>query len=246
MASMSPASTASAKLPTTSRSRPAFGSGARSRPAAGRRDSNAARARRSRLLTEVGGGIEHLGDLLGAEAEHVAQHEHRSLLRREVLEADDERQGDRLLGLVARLGSGGFVRDAIEQRIGVGLEPDRLGPARGLGHLGHAAASLPGGGGSHGGHPASDSWRSGTARHGPTRVARTARARATRRAASPGAGPRRPARSRRSGRCAAGAHAGRGRSARGTRPRRRRAHGPRSARSRSHPLTGSSFRRHLQ
>ena len=82
-------------------------------------------------------GLEHLGDLGGAEAEHVAQHEHRALLRREVLEADDERQRDRLLGLVARLRSGRVVGDALEQHVGVGLEPDRLAAARRLGHLGH-------------------------------------------------------------------------------------------------------------
>ena len=137
MPSMSPVSTASAKRPTMSRSSLEFGSGARSRPAAGRRDSNAARARRSRLLTDGLAGLEHLGDLGGAEAEHVAQHEHRALLRREMLEADDERQRDRLLGLVARLRSGSLVRDPLEQDVGVGLEPDRLAPAGRLGHLGH-------------------------------------------------------------------------------------------------------------
>ena len=74
----------------------------------------------------MSGGVEYLGDLLGAEAEHVAQHEHRALLRREVLKADDERQRDRLFGLVARLRSGSVVRDALDQDVGVGLEPDRL------------------------------------------------------------------------------------------------------------------------
>ena len=137
MASMSPASTASAKLPTTSRSSLEFGSGARSRPAAGRRDVE----RRTRAAQEAvdrgGGGIEHRGDLLGAEAEHVAQHEHRALLRREVLQADDERQRDRLFGLVARLRSGSLVGDAVEQDVWVGLEPDRLAVAGRLGHLGH-------------------------------------------------------------------------------------------------------------
>jgi hypothetical protein len=37
------------------------------------------------------------------------------MLRREVLKADDERQRDRLFGLVARLGPGSFVGDALEQ-----------------------------------------------------------------------------------------------------------------------------------
>ena len=189
-------------------------------------------------------GLEHLGDLRGAEAEHVAQHEHRALLRREVLQADDERQRDRLLGLVARLRSGSLVRDALEQDVGVGLEPDRLARSGSARASRSSAAGPPGGAGSPAGRPASGWWRSGTARRGPTRAPRTARGRATRRAASPGAGPRRPAPSRRSGRCAAGAHAGRGRSARGTRPRRRRAHGRGSARSRSHPRTDSSFHPH--
>jgi hypothetical protein len=95
--SMSPASTASAKLPTTSRSSLEFGSGARSRPAAGRRDWKG-RTRAAQEAVDRGlAGIEHLGDLPGAEAEHVAQHEHRALLRREMLTADDERQRDRLL-----------------------------------------------------------------------------------------------------------------------------------------------------
>jgi hypothetical protein len=72
-------------------------------------------------LTEGLGGIEHLGDLPGAEAEHVAQHEHRALLRWKVLKADDERQRDRLFGLIESLGSGSFVRDALDQEVGVGL-----------------------------------------------------------------------------------------------------------------------------
>src|SRR5919204_33048 len=72
-----------------------------------------------------------------AEAEDIAQHEHGALLRREALKADDERERYRLLGLVARLRSGGLVRDALEQDVRVRLKPDRLGPARRLGHLGH-------------------------------------------------------------------------------------------------------------
>ena len=208
MPSMSPFSTVSAKRPTRSRSSLEFGSGARSRPAAGRRDSNAARARRSRLLTDASLVSSISATSAGAVAQHVAQHEHRALLRREMLKADDERQRDRLLGLVARLRSGSLVRDPVEQDVGVGLEPDRLAPAGRLGHLGHRAGP-PGGAGSPAGRPASGWWRSGTARRGPTRAPRTARGRATRRAASPGAGPRRPAPSRRSGRCAAAARAGR-------------------------------------
>ncbi len=78
-------------------------------------------------------GLEHLGDLGGAVAEHVAQDEHRTLLRREVLQADDEGQCDRLPGLVASLGAGSRVGDPLEEHVGIGLEPDRLVPARRLG-----------------------------------------------------------------------------------------------------------------
>ena len=137
MPSMSPFSTVSAKRPTRSRSSLEFGSGARSRPVAGRRDSNAARARRSRLLTDASLVSSISATSAGAVAQHVAQHEHRALLRREMLKADDERQRDRLLRLVARLRSGSLVRHALEQDVGVGLEPDRLAPAGRLGHLGH-------------------------------------------------------------------------------------------------------------
>src|SRR5205823_3360016 len=88
--------------------------------------------------------LEHLGDLAGAEAEDIPQHEHGSLLRREMLKTNDECQGYRLLGLVAGLRSGSFVRDSIEEHVGIGLEPDRLAPA-----------CLAGGAGSHASRPAS-------------------------------------------------------------------------------------------
>ena len=81
--------------------------------------------------------LEDLRDLLGAEAEHVAQHEHGTLLGREVLKARDERERDCLLGLVACVGAGGVGRNVIQQDVGVGLEPDRLAPAGRLGRLGH-------------------------------------------------------------------------------------------------------------
>jgi len=54
-----------------------------------------------------------------------------------MLKARDERQRDRLLGLVARLRSGSLVRDALEQDVRKRLEPDRLAVAGWLGHLGH-------------------------------------------------------------------------------------------------------------
>ena len=77
-------------------------------------------------------GVEHLRDLGGAVAEHVAQHQHGPLLRRHPLQAGDEGEADRLLRLVAGVGPGGAVGQALEQRVGVGLQPDRLGPARRL------------------------------------------------------------------------------------------------------------------
>jgi hypothetical protein len=67
--------------------------------------------------------------LVGAEAEHVAQHEHRALRRREMLKADDERERDRLFGLVASLGSGRLVRNALEQNVRERLKPDRVAVA---------------------------------------------------------------------------------------------------------------------
>src|SRR3954465_15070990 len=57
-----------------------------------------------------------------------------------MLEADDERQRDRLLGLIARLRSRRVVRDALEQDVWVGLKPDRLAVAGWLGHLRDALA----------------------------------------------------------------------------------------------------------
>jgi hypothetical protein len=109
---MSPASKASAKRPTISRSHLEFGSGGRSRPAAGRRVSNAARAAQQAVDGWLG-RIEHFGDLAGAEPEHITRHEHCALLWREARKADDEGKRDRFSGFVARLGSGSFVRDAL-------------------------------------------------------------------------------------------------------------------------------------
>ena len=71
--STSPLSTASAKRPTISRSSFESGIGARSRPVAGRRDSNAERARRSRLLTDASLLSSIVGDLAGPIPEDVAE-----------------------------------------------------------------------------------------------------------------------------------------------------------------------------
>jgi hypothetical protein len=136
MPSTSPLSTAAAKRPTSSRSRWERGSGARSRLPLGRRACSVARALQ-RALDRGLAAVEHVRHLGGVEAEHVAQHQHGALARREVLECRDERQRYRLAGLVARLGRGRAVRHAFEQHVRVGLQPDRLGPAGGLGWLEH-------------------------------------------------------------------------------------------------------------
>ena len=75
-------------------------------------------------------GLERLADLLGGEAEHLAQDQHRPLARRQVLHRGDEGELDRLALLVAGVGGGVAVLD-LERLVGVGLEPDLLGrPAR--------------------------------------------------------------------------------------------------------------------
>ena len=102
------------------------------------RASSAARARCRALLTEASVVVQHLRHLGGAVAEHVAQHQHRPLPGRHPLQAGDEGEPDRLLGLVAGVGAGGAVGQALEQRVGVRLQPDRLAPARRLRRVGRA------------------------------------------------------------------------------------------------------------
>ena len=50
------------------------------------------------------GGVERLRHLVRREAEHLAQDQHRALVRGQVLERRDERQLDALAQLVARAG----------------------------------------------------------------------------------------------------------------------------------------------
>jgi hypothetical protein len=137
---MSPASKASARRPTISRSRLEPGrrrSFASDRGQAGfERGARAAQQAVGRGLA----GVEHLGDLGGAKTEHVAQHEYGTLLGREMLKARDERQRDRLLGFVARVGPRGVVGDAVKRNIREGFEPDRLRPAGRFRHLSHPLA----------------------------------------------------------------------------------------------------------
>jgi hypothetical protein len=77
-------------------------------------------------LDRVHAAVEHLGDLRGVEAEHVAKHERCSLSGWEVLERCDERQLDRFSGLIARVGSRRSVEDALQQNVWVGLDPGGL------------------------------------------------------------------------------------------------------------------------
>jgi hypothetical protein len=79
-------------------------------------------------------GAQH-ADLSGAEAEHVTEHERGGLAGRQALYPRDEGQFDRLGGLIARLGARRGVADALEQRVGVRLQPGDLAAASGLGRL---------------------------------------------------------------------------------------------------------------
>ena len=218
MPSMSPRSAASTKRRTSSRSRAELGSGARSRAPAGRRVSSVARARCSAALTEAS-PFEHVRHLGAMKAEDVAQHESGALAWREMLKRRDEREPDSLAQLVARLRRG--VRCRRRRRAGRrDRARARSGRRGGSARAAHPSAAPPAG--VVGGRAAcsgSGSSRCGTARRATMPAPRSARVRARRRAGSPGAGLRRPARSRRFGSSGARPRAGRGRSARGTRPR---------------------------
>ena len=98
------------------------------------RDSNADRARRSRLLTDAS-LVSSMSATSRRGTRGRREHEHRALLRREMLQADDERERDRLLRLVARLRSRASSGSP-PAGVLVGLQPEHLAPARRLGHLG--------------------------------------------------------------------------------------------------------------
>jgi hypothetical protein len=130
-ASMSSATQASAKRRTSSRSPSGACSGARCRPCAPCSCSIVERARLRALFHRVFAATEHVCDLGGVEAEHVAQQQRGALPWGERLERGDKRELDRLAGLVARFGSGRRVDDPFEQRVGIRLEPGRVGhPSR--------------------------------------------------------------------------------------------------------------------
>ena len=169
---------------------------------------------------------QHVRHLRRPEAEHVPEHEHRPLPRRQVLHRGDERQRDRLLGLVPRLRARRPSRAAPSSSAsGIRLKPQRLAPPSRLGgHERRPGRLRP--------RPAAagpqrvqapvgrDPVQPGTQRR-PALVADPARARPP--AVSPAARPRRPAPNRGSGSSAAAARPGTGRSARRTpgRPRPR-------------------------
>ena len=134
---MSAASKASLKRASSSRC--AGVSGTAPPPAGSAIDSIAARARCRALLAEATRGVEHLGDLGRAVPEHVAQHQHRPLAGRDPLQAGDEGEADRLLGLVAGVGPLCPVGQPLEQGVGIGLEPDRLAAPGRLRRPGRAA-----------------------------------------------------------------------------------------------------------
>jgi hypothetical protein len=73
---------------------------------------------------------------LAPNPSNVAQHQHRPLARGEALQPRDERERDRLLGLIARVGPGRAVGDPFEHQVRVGLEPERLGDPRRRGQVG--------------------------------------------------------------------------------------------------------------
>ena len=83
---------------------------------------------------------EHLRDLGGVEAEHLAEHENRPLARREMLERGHERKRDRLLGVVAGCG-----RAAVEIRRAShpGRARARAAPGSRVGSGRSAAAPAP-------------------------------------------------------------------------------------------------------
>jgi glutathione S-transferase len=72
--------------------------------------------------------LEDRGGFVGGEAEHVAQHERCALLRRQLLQRDDERELDRFALLVACFRSGSGIR---KRAVRVRLEPAGLDGAAG-------------------------------------------------------------------------------------------------------------------
>jgi hypothetical protein len=88
------------------------------------------------------GGVEDASGFGGPEAEDVAEDERAPLAWWEVLERGHECERDGFARFVACLGPGCVVVWAVEQDVGVGLEPDRLAAAGGLGWFDHGLVLL--------------------------------------------------------------------------------------------------------
>ena len=146
-------------------------------------------------------GVEQLGDLLRLPAQHLAQDEHRSLARRQVLERGDEGEADRL----ARDGHlGGVAAGRHDACVGDRLDPGRFGERRRAAACRRSAArrgpSVGRGAGCAPSMSGRRSSRSGTARSAGTSGPRTSRTLARRARASPARRPRPRTPSRASGR----------------------------------------------
>ena len=85
------------------------------------------------------GRVEHVGHLVGVESEDVAQDEHGELARRQDLKGGHEGQRDGFGLLVAGLRAGRHVDRALEEGVGIRLEPHDLAEPGRLGrfNLGH-------------------------------------------------------------------------------------------------------------
>src|SRR6266702_2131356 len=131
IAATSPRSNASAKRAVICCSR---GAGQRGLVAPARRQVAGDRGPGSleQVVRGVQGAAEDGRRLGGAEPEHVAEHQGGALPGREVLQGGDEGQRHRFPDLIPRLGSRGGIRQVAEQRVGVGLQPQRLAAAGGL------------------------------------------------------------------------------------------------------------------
>ena len=212
--STSPPANAAAKREATSRSFKDRGSGARSRSGPGSRRFHGGPRPLQRAVHRSLADLEHVRRLRRPEAEHVPEYQRRTLPRRQFLHRRDERQRDRLLGLVSRLRADDQIRHLVQQRIRERRKPQRLAVARGLGR---PRRPRPAPAAAAGRSPAARSgtgwWRFGTARYAATRAPRSHPTRAKPPAASPAARLRRPAPSRESGSSAAAAHPETGRSA---------------------------------
>ena len=129
-----------------------------------------ARARLRALFTDSSLAWSMPGGLAGAEAEHVAQHQDGALPGRQELQRGDERQRDRLPGLVAGLRAGSGVGQLVQQQRpgrarARATSPSRVGSGGSSVALGRAWPRAAGQ------RPAARSgsgwWRSGTARCAP-------------------------------------------------------------------------------